>query len=164
MVNKKKVRDIRRPKKLRKPKRVRKPAKLKKPEKSPDWENLFDMEMKKEVRDEARETGLKAWPKFQKKGQYKDFVLKFMESRPKITTGKVGRITEHGNKVKNHSFVKNAEKHHQFAIEEVARVLQSEKYGIKKGKTGRYYAKGHRGALKKEFALDLLTEFSELME
>ena len=130
-------------------------------EKSPDWEPIFGIDLKQEIRQDAEQRGLKAWDDVQRQGPYKDFVLKFLESRPKVKSGVMGRVTRDGARVSNHSMVQKAEKHRQFAIKEAAKALDQV---LHQGKRGRFFIKGRRGALKTETALKLKAEFAEALE
>lgn len=130
-------------------------------EKSPDWENIFDFDLKREIGIDAQRGGLKTWDRVQSQGQYRDFTLKFLESRPKVKSGIMGRITREGARVSNHSMVKKSEKHRQFAVEETARVLDKQ---LHQGKNELWYVKGRRGALKTEAALSLKADLAEILE
>ena len=92
---------------------------------------------------------------------YKDFVLKSMEQKPKLKGGVIGRITHDGARMDKSGIITHAHRHHTYALAVMARELQAL---VHKGKTGRWYAKGRRGSLKAEVALELKIRFAELLE
>lgn len=132
------------------------------PGKSPDsWEDIFNVDLKGEVREETQRHGIKAFRRFESQGMYKDFVLKSMESKPKLRAGTIGRITRNGARVDRSGIVVKAEKHHALAIKESAKALDKQ---VHQGKRGRWFVKGRRGSLKTTTALDLKAMLAELME
>jgi len=148
MVSRSKIRDLRK-------QRGRTHKKSKRKKESPDWENIYDMGLKKHIKELYKRENIDAWQRVSAAGRWKDTVKKFLDSQPKISkywkadTGK-------------HALVLKPVTTQELARKDMARVVLKSVYYSEHAK--RWYSTSRHGAIKASEAKELIAEASKAIE
>jgi hypothetical protein len=148
MVLKKKIKSLRK-------RRSPSPTKARQKKPSPDWENIYDMGLKKYVKELYQKKNIKAWDIVSRTGEWKDAVKKFLDKQPKIS--KYWKTD-----TAKHALVMKPKETQEFARKDMAELISQKVYYSEHAK--RWYAKGRQGAIKSSEAKELITDASKELE